>query len=67
MEKPTIPGEVTPFRSVPRYVRTRMGICGLKTSAFVWTLSTNVVVDQEKYTAVRAGHVFETAPLRHSN
>lgn len=40
-----------------------MGICGLKTSAFVWTMSTNVVVDQEKYTASRAGHAIDAFKL----
>lgn len=40
-----------------------MGICGLKTSAFVWTMSTNVVVDQEKYTASRAGHAINAFKL----
>lgn len=40
-----------------------MGICGLKTSAFVWTMSTNVVADQEKYTASRAGHAIDAFKL----
>lgn len=40
-----------------------MSICGLKTSAFVWTMSTNVVVDQEKYTASRAGHAIDAFKL----
>lgn len=40
-----------------------MSICGLKTSAFVWTMSTNVVADQEKYTASRAGHAIDAFKL----